>query len=273
YKIERLPEGWKELQKYILQDGRTRLLSFVPPTGAKAQHLHPNHPLVKKAITYFRANIWSRGIEGTNQKLNKVTCKVVPSGKMDVPHVLLYVRALAINKLSQPLVEEVDVIGGRFEQGEFLPVSDTSSLHHLDSLAVFNQRASSLVPALKKVMKMNEKAIQDNVEKFKRNWKDRLNRELKEVTSTEKTTLLEMIKERAKEIDKTIIKLSRYEGTMFEDQMQYSEDIRLLKNRQEYLKSQLEGIPKKIEEKYTLKGDPLVNVVALCFLIPEEMIR
>ncbi len=28
-----------------------------------------------------------------------------------------------------------------------------------------------------------------------------------------------MIKERAKEIDKTINKLSRYEGTMFEDQM------------------------------------------------------
>ena len=273
YKIERLPDGWKELHKYILQDGRTRLLSFVPPTGAKAQHLHPNHPLVKKAITYFRANIWSRVIEGTNQKLNKVTCKVVPSGKMDVPHVLLYVRALAINKLSQPLVEEVDVIGGRFEQGDFLPVSDTSSLHHLDSLAVFNQGASSLVPDLKKVMKLNEKAIQDNIEKFKRSWKDRLNRELKEVTSAEKMTLLEMIKERAKEIDKTINKLSRYEGTMFEDQMQYSEDIRLLKNRQEYLKSQLEGIPKKIEEKYTLKGDPLVNVVALCFLIPEEMIR
>lgn len=273
YKIERLPDSWKRLQKYVMQDGKTRLLSFEPTTGGKAQHLHPNHPLVKRAITYFRANIWSRKIEGTDQKLNKVTCKVVPSGKMAVPHVLLYVRAMAVNKLSQPLVEEVDVIGGSFDQGSYLPVSDSSYLHYLDSLGEFDQRSAPLVLELKRLMKVNEKAILDNVNSFKKSWEERLNKELKEVTSSEKKTLIEMIKDRTKEIEKTISRLNRYEGSMFEDQMQYSEDIRLLKNRQIYLKSQLDEIPVKIEDKYTLKGDPLVNVVALCFLVPEEMIK
>jgi hypothetical protein len=121
YVVDKLPTSWKELQKYTSRDGRPVTFSFEAVKDSKTRHLHPNHPVIKKAITFFRSNIWSpRGQALPNQRLNKVTCKVVPVGLLTEPLVLLYVRALAVNNLSQPLVEEVDVIGGRFTQGKYL---------------------------------------------------------------------------------------------------------------------------------------------------------
>ncbi len=271
YVVDLLPPSWTELQKYISRDGRPVTFSFEAVRDGKIQHLHPNHPVIKKAITYFRSNIWSRGLDLPTQKLNKVTCKVVPGGHLTEPLVLLYVRALAVNNLSQPLVEEVSVIGGRFTQGKYLP-SESEYLLSISSKAFFNERSAGLLPELSRVLKVNEQTILKHLDEFKGKWKADLQKQLKEVISDEKKTLLDMIKERTREIEKTIARLNKYQGTMFEDQFQLSEDIRLLSNRQVYLKSQLEEIPQKIDDKYTLKGNPLVNVVALCFLVPEEMV-
>lgn len=271
YVVDKLPTSWKELQKYTSRDGRPVTFSFEAVKDSKTRHLHPNHPVIKKAITFFRSNIWSRGLDLPNQRLNKVTCKVVPVGLLTEPLVLLYVRALAVNNLSQPLVEEVDVIGGRFTQGKYLP-SDSEYLLSISSKAFYKERAAGLLTELSRVLKVNEQTLLKHLDEFKGKWKATLQKQLKEAISDEKKTLLDMIKERTKEIEKTIARLNKYQGMMFEDQFQLSEDIRLLTNRQSYLKSQLEEIPQKIDDKYTLKGTPLVNVVALCFLVPEEMV-
>ena len=86
------------------------------------------------------------------------------------------------------------------------------------------------------MLKVNEQTLLKHLDEFKGKWKATLQKQLKEAISDEKKTLLDMIKARTKEIEKTIARLNKYQGMMFEDQFQLSEDIRLLTNRQSYLK-------------------------------------
>lgn len=85
-----------------------------------------------------------------------------------------------------------------------------------------------------------------------------------------------MIKERTAEIKKVLKGLDKYKQQqtkyLSEDFVQISEDIRLLENRKEFLSKELSEIPEKIRKKYKLHGEPIINVVAACFLVPEEMV-
>ncbi|MBO8167324.1 MAG: DEAD/DEAH box helicase family protein [Kosmotoga sp.] len=276
YVIEKLPDGWKSLKKYIAEDGMPKKLTFEHTDNNKIQHLHPNHPLVKRAITFFRSNIWSKALgDSSKHRLNKVTCKVLPRGISASSHVLLYARSLAVNEYSQPLVEEVNVIGGSFDQGQFIE-NDPEYLLSLDSKGKFDEKVSKLLPHLSGALKKNEQQILDLIEKYKKTWINNLKKELSQVTEKEIKTLKEMIKERTAEIKKVLKVLDKYkeQSTMLlsEEFEQFSEDIRLLQNRREFLSKELSEIPEKIRKKYKLHGEPVVNVVAVSFLVPEEMV-
>lgn len=276
YIIEKLPDSWKSLKKYITEDGIPKRLTFEHTDNNKIQHLHPNHPLVKRAITFFRSNIWSKALgDSSKHRLNKVTCKVLPHGASASSHVLLYVRSMAVNEYSQPLVEEVNVIGGSFDQGRFIE-NDSEYLLSLDSKAEFDERVSKLLPHLSGALKKNEQQILDLIDRYKKTWINNLKDELSRVTKKEIETLKEMIKERTAEIKKVLKGLDKYKQQqtkyLSEDFVQISEDIRLLENRKEFLSKELSEIPEKIRKKYKLHGEPIINVVAACFLVPEEMV-
>ncbi len=109
---------------------------------------------------------------------------------MDVPHVLLYVRVSRINKLSQPLLKKWMPLAEGSSRGA-VTVSDTSSSIISILLQYLTRGLPRSSSTWKVGMKMNEKAIQDTVEKGSNvTGKDRLNRELERRISTEKTTLL-----------------------------------------------------------------------------------
>lgn len=273
YKITKLPSSWRNLNKYISKDGKQTIFTFKHSDNRRVEQLHPNHPLLKKAIAFFRSNIWSKGFdEFKEHKMNKVTCKEISSERITEPHVIFYTRILALNELSQPLVEEVKLLGGRFSEGDYVETSP-ELLAKFDKAAKFNEETSKLLPELSKVIKNNNNRIINQLNNFKKNWTGELKNELKEKTDEEINNFTKMIKERIKEVNKTVEKLKKYQHTMFEDEEQYSQDIKLLSNRIEYLNSQLSNIPEKVKKKFSLKEDPMINVVAMCFLIPGEMIR
>lgn len=272
YIIQKLPSNWKNLNKYISRDGTHTVFTFNHSKSRKVEQLHPNHPLLKKAIAYFRSNIWSKGFdEFREHRLNKVTCKEVPSNHITEPHVIFYVRFLALNELSQPLVEDIKLIGGRFSEGEYVEVGK-EFLSKLSNLGKFNEETSKLLPEFSDVVSNNHDRIVEQLNNYKSNWVNELRSDLKDKTDEEINSFTKMIKQRIKEVNRTVEKLLKYQYTLFEGEEQYSQDIKLLTNRKEYLNSQLSNIPEKVKKKFSLKDDPMANIIATCFLIPKEMI-
>ena len=117
-----LPPAWREARAALqAHDGLRLALAFdeaVCRDRKDTTLVHLDHPLMKRALSVFRANLWSQGLHESHQ-LRRVAYRVV-DGDLDRPVVAAMARLVATSTGGGRLHEELFAVGGELDGSDLL---------------------------------------------------------------------------------------------------------------------------------------------------------
>ncbi|MBU1241096.1 DISARM system SNF2-like helicase DrmD, partial [Myxococcota bacterium] len=121
-----LPPSWADCRPFIqTPDGARYKLVFTEEAShdrPDTRLIHLDHPLMKRALGVFRANLWSTGLHETH-KLARSSVKVLSDRDLKSPVVILFGRMLTVGIHGQKIHEELLLVGGDFEQERIIDIS------------------------------------------------------------------------------------------------------------------------------------------------------
>jgi hypothetical protein len=125
--LKTLPPTWADCRD-ALRDAQGRLLMLVFDHALAQDRrdvtlVHLNHPLMRRALGAFRAQLWTEGLTA-GEALHRVSYRVLPDYKLDGPAVVAFARVVAVSALGQKLHEALLPIGGQIRQKEIVPLDD-----------------------------------------------------------------------------------------------------------------------------------------------------
>jgi SNF2 family DNA or RNA helicase len=275
-RITRLPEQWADLMRYFPENRLPATVTFDESARDRSDEnvlfLHPSHPLLKRAMAFFRANQWSKRMDGDrnpSQKLNRVTLRAVPSTITSNPLVVLYLKGTIQNELSQVLIEEILPMGFTFSEGLIVPI-EPSFLSGIENAFVESPYDKEELAALKHLLNENVEMLQAVVREKEKTWAIERLDQFKRLVESETHELELLIKERIREISVAAKPLEKFaQSTLFpEERSQAWEDAQRLLLRKSHLEAELKDIPNRISKKYRVKGSPRLHPIAYCFVLP-----
>ncbi|HOM55578.1 MAG TPA: hypothetical protein PKW46_08505, partial [Thermotogota bacterium] len=275
-RITKLPERWADLTRFFPNNRLPITVAFDEASRDRrdedAVFLHPSHPLLKRAMAFFRANLWSKRIDtnrNQSQRLNRVTLKAVPSTITSNPLVILYLKGAIQNEFSQVLIEEIVSMGFTFSEGLIVPV-DPSFLAGIEHAFIKYKPDPKMGLTMKRLLQENLETLRHTVGEKEKTWTSEYLSQFQEYVKRETRDLESLIKERIREINAAIKPLQKLAQTLLfqEERSQAWEDAQRLLLRKEHLEAELKDIPTRISKKYRVKGAPRLQPIAYCFVLP-----
>jgi len=285
--LPRLPALWQDCGGWI-RDDKGRLLSLVFDDQLARERkdvslLHLDHPLTKRAIAVFRANMWSLGLHESHQ-MSRASYRVVKDSAMPEPAMVLVSRLVAVNTLGHKLHEEFLLTGGEIRGEEILfgaLGADQDRLRGYMDLAgehsplprevgsrlamLFSLHEHALAARLREQAKAREKAVQ---------------KELRDRGTHEASEVRKLVDERIREVEKRIKEMEKALGSPQvwlpgferEDLEQFGQDVGWLRGRAEQLKKDRSSEPDAVKARYELRGAPRCFPLALLYLLPRRYV-
>lgn len=275
--LTQLPKGWQDLIR-ALPDGRLpATVTFDESVRENplegSLFLHPNHPILKRAMAFFRTNQWSKKIDQkthSHQSLNRVTVKSVPASVTTHPVFLLYLKGLILNEFGQVLTEEILSMGFTFSEGLLIPI-EPGFLSEIERALIRKERPLDELSSVRSLVMSNLKMIHLAVDEQAKSWAAEQIARFEKSTQSEINGLETLIQDRIREIGASIKPLRKFLQTrLFEtERSQAEEDARRLLLRQKQLEEEFREIPNIVRKKYAIRGQPRLHPIAYCFAIPE----
>lgn len=269
--LRKPPESWGERCARSVRNAKGHLLTLVfDPEVAHDRRdvalVHLDHPLLKRALASFRRYMFSFGL-GREERLTRVTYRVVPDGLVPGPYLVLRIRLLGAGTLGQKLHEELREQVWRIRDRTLVPAgSEVLSLlprggpHPAIPLAL-GDRVAHLV-------QREEPQLQEALRKVAEAERSRLQENLARRADAEADQIVQMIKTRRQEIRARLKEIDKEIRNRDFDQMrldlgpewdaleveQLRRDIGLLERRLEQLDVDLRTEPERIRERYRLRS-------------------
>jgi hypothetical protein len=283
------PNAWGSRCAASLKDakGRLRTLVFDPEVAGQRRDvtlIHLDHPLMRRALSSFRKNMFSLGL-GESERLQRVTYQVVPDGVLPAPLLVANVRLLGVGRQGQKLHEEIRSLVCKLVDDDLL-LTDAELLELIPAEAPFPEIPTVLGMRLKQLVERHEPKLRALLEEVAEGERERLGDHLDRRCSEETQRVREMIASRRNEIQARLRQIRRQLGKVDPDQLrlvfggewqadeveQFKQDIRALERRLETLAEQADREPERIESYYrlrSLKAFPL----GLRFVLPASAVE
>ncbi len=228
---------------------------------------HLNHRLVQMCLRLLRAEVWS---QGSHQKLQRVTARLVPDHVLTTPAVIAHARLVVLGGDNQRLHEEVILAGGTLREGRLARMNVGETKTAMDSALAeasteYTQKLfQSLWPNLSgPLFNALEARMADRTKGLQKHLDERAEQEVQNMAAV----LRELEKTIREQLDEPVTQLEFWTAP---------EREQLELNRQ-CLRQRLEQIPAEIDrETANLRArfrDPAPRLfpVAVTFLVPKKI--
>lgn len=261
--LKRVPRHWGARCAHSVKDSRGALLSLVfspeDATGREDVELvHLSHPLMHRAISVFRRNMFEQVIE-QRPVLNRATYTVVPSSALSEPILAVYVRTVAVGEYGRKLHEEVEPLYWRFDF-ENLARASEDALAFVPEDRDFPRITPDQSDKLRRILKLNEENVEEAVSEHAKLKRPIIERKLRDKAAEEESRVRGLINTRMKEIRATIKRLQEKDPDQLQLELetdefdQYMMDFRRLQHRLDTLEEERKAEPLKIKKAYTLRS-------------------
>ncbi|MBW2704449.1 MAG: hypothetical protein JRF33_26835 [Deltaproteobacteria bacterium] len=280
--LRHLPAAWNECRQSI-QDAQGRLVKLVFDQelvmGRKGVRLlHLDHPLLKRALAVFRANLWSVGLHESH-KLHRCSYRVLPRKVLDQPVILLVARLVAVNSLGQKLHEDFLYCGGEIQKQDILHKDRETLQNLLNRSGEHPPLPSDVAQALRRYFPGHEQQLRQSMRQQADDQAKWVEEELARIKKEETAGVRKLINQRQREIAKRIKEMEKEQLSkqvqMFDllEKEQHQRDLVWLRARQEELKAERDREPEAIAKRYTLRDKPQAFPLALLYLIPDHLLK
>ncbi|MFH1531498.1 MAG: DISARM system SNF2-like helicase DrmD [Pseudomonadota bacterium] len=282
--LRALPASWSECAPWI-KDERGRLMPLVfddrlarDRKGVTLVHL--DHPLVKRAVGVFRANLWSIGLHESHQ-LQRASYRVVDDPRVQEPVVVLVSRLVAVSATGQKLHEEFLLTGGDIQKHDLLLTAPDKLSTMLDIEGTHPSIPAQVGAALRAYFAGHEPALRKAQQAQAAGREKEIRAELRQLGLEEARQVRELIDERIKEIDRRVKQMARnlenpqefLPGFEPENLDQYRQDTQWLRRRRDQLVEERATEPDRVKARYELRGAPRCFPLALLYLIPSSYVQ
>lgn len=278
--LKTLPPAWQEAQAAI-HDNQGRLLRLVFEHNLARDRrdvalIHLNHPLLRRALGVFRAQVWAEGLSA-GEMLHRVSYRVLPDYLLTEPVVLAYARLVAVSGLGQKLHEALLPLGGQIRQKEILPLADDLLAGLLKEKGEFPAIPARVGAQLRSLFPFHERALLALLAERQKSETARLKTLLDGQIKSETSGVRGLMRERMREIEQRLAQLKQQPDSpqlaLFEldEYAQYQEDVAWLERKLAHLAERLEIEPERIKQRYSLRS-VRVFPLGLLYLLPRSLI-
>ena len=279
--LRNLPSAWVECGPFI-QDAKGRLLRLVfDEEDARDRKdvalVHLDHPLMKRALAVFRANLWSVGLHESHQ-LSRVSYRVLKPRELRRPVVVLVSRLLAIGQSGQKLHEELLWSGGEFQEQQ-VAEGDAGWLEELAGKpGEHPPLPTNVATLLRRFFPAHEKALLGMLDATVKGRNKTTRTDLQDMGTEEARQVRALIDERLKEIVRRIKDMEKELGSaqlkLWEEveRDQHQRDLGWLRGRHAQLQKERETEPEAVKSRYVLRDNPRAFPLALLYLLPEDLV-
>ena len=279
YFVAKLPKSWKDLEKYTKNDHTFIPLSFAEPSeDENVLYLHLGHPLMKKAIQFFKSNIWK--FDSTLRKFSVV----ITGNVMKDILVRTYCKAIITDNKLFKISDDVIEIDFLLNNGKLVhDYTDIEVIRNADECVVSNiRRKLTKLIQTGKVKDILQKSFEDYLTRVENVWIKKREKEIAQYK--------QLMSIRINEIDKSISNLKkRYsklkklssenlylfndkEKKIVSDELeQIEEDINYLKKRKDEIKTEIFNIIDELKSR-TIRSTSAFVPFAVRVFVPKGVI-
>jgi hypothetical protein len=230
--------------------------------------VHLNHMLVQMSLRLLRAEVWSR--EG-NQRLHRVTARLVPNHVLDTPALIVHARLVVIGGDSQCLHEEIITAGGEIRAGRFRRMN-VGQVERALNAALSREPSDKVKQRLVDLWPNLKPSLTQSLEVRRRNRMNGLEKFLADRAGQEAEDITAILQELARTIEAELAEPAYLRLELFArpKREQYDRNVTALRHR-------LAQIPAEIEQETALIrarfADPEARLfpVAVTLLVPERL--
>ena len=277
--LRNLPAAWSECAPWI-KDSRGRLMPLVfddklARNRKNISLLHLDHPLMKRAIGVFRANLWSIGWHDTHQ-LQRASYRVVDDPRIQEPVIVLISRMVAVSNLGHKLHEELILTGGEVVQFDIVIAEEDWLERAIELPGEHPEIPGNTGAALRRFFTGHEQALRKQLKTQVNEKEKTIKKQLSAKGKEEAKEVKALVEERIKEIDGRVRDMRKHlqapktwlPGLEPEDLDQYRMDTLWLSRRREQLEKDRVTEPEAVQLRYELRGSPRCFPLALLYLLP-----
>ena len=232
---------------------------------------HLNHRLVAMALRLLRAEVWSAG----EQKLNRITARLVPNDVLDTPAVVGHARLVILGADYQRLHEELITAGGMLKEGRFSRLNVTDTARVL-AAGLAGAAPASVQQRLAAIWPGHEAALLAALEARMRERGEIGRRQLAERAAKEATDITAILTELGRSIEAELRTPSVEQLTLptFSDseREQFERNAASLRTRAAQIPGEIAAEVAAIHSRYA-KPQARMFPVAITFLVPEKLAR
>ena len=280
--LRNLPTNWAECVPFI-KDAKGHLLKLVFDDELARDRkdlalIHLDHPLMKRALAVFRANMWSAGLH-EEHRLARACYRVVSSKDLKHPVVAAIGRLVCISEQGQKLHEELLTCGGEIQENK-VALGEAKWLDEVLALQAKHPKLPAAVgDRLRKLFAAHELVLQKAIDDAAKARDKELKKALSDRGTAEAREVRSLIDERLKEIDKRIAQMEKEvddrQLTLWDDfeKDQHHKDLAWLRGRREQLKKNRETEPEAVKARYRLRDKSRAFPLALVYVLPEDLVK
>lgn len=275
-----LPDSWADARS-ALRDAKGRLLRavFDERDGRDRRDtslVHLDHPLMKRALAVFRANLWSTGLHEDHQ-LHRVSYRVLSEADLDQPAVVAQSRLVCVSTAGNKLHEELFAVGGEIGQGDLLWLDQDDLDKLLDRPSEFPAIPAKVGAFLRRHFPVHEQALRKRIEDEGAQRGKEIAEALRKKGVADAREVRTLIDQRIREIEKTLKQMKKEAAdpqlTLWpkEQQEQHRSTHDYLEVRLGQLREERQTQPDQVKERYKLRT-PRAFPLGLLYLLPESLL-
>ncbi|MGD9496845.1 MAG: DISARM system SNF2-like helicase DrmD [Armatimonadota bacterium] len=281
WRIQRLPDTWRDLNRYLLNTRGERLHVTFDHTLARDRIdvtlLHLGHPIMQRAIGLFRSCLWEQ-LSPDRPSLQRCTYAIVPGSVTASPALIAFGRLVAVSAEGRVLHEELLTLGGSISERDLLPLDHKSVQRLLDAAHEHRPIPRGLADRLRALFPAHEQQISARFEDLQAEQERSLAAALDEKAAEARTQTRELIDQRIREIDARLRQVDAERAAAqrrlfdLEELDQLEDDLRWLERRREQLRSNRATEPEAAARRFALRS-VRVFPAGLLYVLPESLIE
>lgn len=276
-----IPENWADVHRALkTAKGLNRTIVFDAEAIKNHKNLaliHLNHPLMLRAVSVFRANMWA--LDGFSKvDLNRVSYKVVPDQLSTKPLLIGIGRLVITNFAGQKLYEHLYYYGAFINENMLEMLTANDSEKFMKMPGQHPKISIALADYLRRYHHSHVKILMEQIKAKEASGEVRVKELLKTAAEQNAREIRKLITDRIKEIEKRLADVAKERQRLQlefkfdpDENEQFDQDIRWLEKRKEQLKTELTERPEQIKAQYKIK-QTRIYPLGLLYVIPEAMV-
>ena len=281
FRITELPQAWTDARA-ALKDGQGRTLGAVfdeaDARGRKDVALvHLDHPLMKRCLAVFRANLWATGLHESHQ-LHRTSYRVLADADCDRPVVIAFARLVCVSTAGHKLHEDLFMVGGEIHDSDIFWLKDQELDGLLGRDAEHPAISTQVGDYFRQRFSVHAERLRQQIEEAGAKRGAQVKKDLRAKGTADAGEVRKLIDQRIKEITKTLQQMDK-EATTPQLQLWPAEQLEQHRSTRDYLDGRLKQLqeerttqPEAVKQRYKMRT-PRAFPLALLYLIPESMLE